>query len=137
MISIIVDISYHNPRTYPIFIAILSVLFSLLNDNEKISNISEKVMNKFQSIPNTGYMQIWLQRALIKIDNIDLNFNENICKVVNNDTSINLWNNKWLQPSVVKLIEKNKIIDIDMLSNIDSIINDDEILLFKQQYEGI
>jgi len=136
LISIVVDIAYHNPRTYPIFIAILSVLFSLLNDNEKISNISEKVMNKFQSIPNTGYMQIWLQRALIKIDNIDLNFNENICKVVNNDTSINLWNNKWLQPSVVKLIEKNKIIDIDVLNNIDSIINDDEILLFKQ-YEGI
>ena len=136
LISIVVDIAYHNPRTYPISIAILSVLFDLLNDSEKINIISKKIMNKFQSIPNTGYMQIWLQRILIKINNGDLNFNENICKIVNNDKTINLWNNEWLHSSLVKIIQENKIIDIDILNNIDSVIKDDEILLFKQ-YEGI
>ncbi len=80
LISIVVDIAYHNPRTYPISIAILSKLFNLLDNIETIKDIVKKVINKFDNIPNTGHMQIWLQRATIKLTDIEQNYNRLLLK---------------------------------------------------------
>ncbi|CAG9931656.1 RNA-directed DNA polymerase [Candidatus Nitrotoga arctica] len=52
LISIVVDIAYHSPRTYPIVSAILSKLISLL-DNEEIKNdVIGKVKKRFNQLPN-------------------------------------------------------------------------------------
>jgi len=99
LISIVVDIAYHNPRTYAISVAILSKLFSLITETSKVSDIIKKVIKKFNNIPNTGHMQIWLQRAIIKLDFDENIFNESICKLVKND-NIMLWNNAWLENSI-------------------------------------
>ena len=134
LISIVADISYHNPRTYAISVAIFSKLFSLIEDETTVSNIIMKVINKFNKIPNTGQMQIWLQRAIIKLD-IDNNiFNEDICKIVNNQ-NINLWNNQWLNKSITDIFDNNSIVDTKEIDNIDKVISSDEVLLFNT-YKG-
>jgi len=132
LISIVVDIAYHNPRTYPISIAILSKLFNLLDNIETIQDIVKKVINKFDNIPNTGHMQIWLQRATIKLTDIEQNYNEKICKVVSGE-NISLWNNEWLHQSMIDIITANPIIEDEVIENIDSTINYDEVLLFGLQ----
>ena len=68
LISILVNIMYRNPGTYPIASAILSKLLSLLENQIKIETILQTVKEKFKNIPNTGYLEVWLQRLTIKID---------------------------------------------------------------------
>jgi len=132
LISIVVDIAYHNPRTYPISIAILSKLFKLLDNIETIKSIVNKVINKFDNIPNTGHMQIWLQRATIKLSEVEQNYSEKICKVVNGE-DISLWNNEWLYQNIIDVIDNNPIVQEDIIEEIDSTINYDEVLLFGLQ----
>jgi RNA-directed DNA polymerase len=68
LISILVDIAYKNPRTYPICSAILSKFLILLNTSIERAEILELITKKFDKIPNTGHLQIWLQRITLKID---------------------------------------------------------------------
>lgn len=89
LISIATDIAYKNPRTYPIISAILSKLTDFLPKRGK-ELIIKKIIAKFKKLPNTGIMQIWLQRITIKT-NSDFDYSEKLCnKVVNND--IIIWN---------------------------------------------
>ncbi|MEJ2436518.1 MAG: RNA-directed DNA polymerase [Sulfurovaceae bacterium] len=132
LVSIVVDIAYHNPRTYSISIAILSKLFSLINDESIILDVVNKMLKKFEDIPNTGHMQIWLQRAVIKIDNPKFKFNEKICKLVK-AKGIKLWNNDWLHQNIITIIDNNPIINQDVIKEIDKIISNKEVLLFGEQ----
>lgn len=131
LVSIVVDIAYHNPRTYSISVAILSKLFSLIDNSIMVSNIISKVIKKFDNLPNTGHMQIWLQRATIKLDFNQNVFSEDICKLVNKK-NIELWNNNWLETSMKTIFQNNSIVDIAKIADMDVVINDDEVLLFSQ-----
>lgn len=128
LISIIVDIAYLNPKTYPISIAIIS---NLLNHTDDIntSQMIEKVLNKFKNIPNTNYLEIWLQRAIIKHTNIHIPFKEKICKLVNNE-SIEIWNNEWTIDELKDIINTIPIIDNQILNTMDKEINENEVKLF-------
>lgn len=132
LISIVVDIALLNPRTYSISMTILSILFGLL-DIHLVELIVNKIMNKFQTIPNTGHMQIWLQRAIIKLSLTQRNFDESLCKLINNE-SIDLWNNDWLHVRNARILkDRNNIIEQSILDNLDAEIQDDEVLLFGEQ----
>lgn len=133
LISIIVDIAYHNPRTYSISNTILSKLFNLIEDEKESRRIIKKVIEKFKTIPNTGHMQIWLQRAIIKTGYTDLEFCEKICNLVDGD-DISLWNNDWLNEELTELFNQNSILDVNLLSSISSVIKDDEVLMFNGLY---
>lgn len=132
LISIVVDIAYHNPRTYSIASAILSKLFSLIGNEDKIRKIVLKVLNKFKTIPNTGHMQIWLQRSIVKLPNTQEYFDENICKLVLGE-EVELWNNDWLHAGIVTIFNNNPVIDHEKLETIDEVIDSDEVLLFGLQ----
>lgn len=135
LISILVDIMYKNPKTYPIAAAILSKLLSLLNNPIKRDNILQSIIAKFSKIPNTGHLKIWLQRLTIKTDRHRV-YEEALCKKVN-DQTINIWNSEWLDNSLRTLIESTPIIDEQVLQDIDVVINQSEVQLFKPEYEDI
>lgn len=132
LMSIVVDIALLNPRTYSVSMAILSILFGLI-DEKKIEPTVDKIVNKFNSIPNTGHMQIWLQRAIIKLQITQKYFCEPLCKLVGGE-SIELWNNKWLHPNNIRILEnRGNIVNQDVLNALDAEIQDDEVLLFREQ----
>ena len=133
LISILVDIMYKNPRTYPIASAILSKLLSLLNDPTKRDRVLQSTMTKFAKIPNTGHIKIWLQRLTIKIDRPKL-YNEDLCKKVN-DPAIQIWNSDWLNNTLKTLIATTPIIDEQIIQDIDVVINQTEVQLFKPEYD--
>ena len=133
LISILADIMYKNPRTYPISSAILSKLLSLLNDPTKRDTILQAIMTKFEKIPNTGHIKIWLQRLTIKLDRPKV-YTEDLCKKVN-DPTIQIWNSDWLNLSLKTLIDKTPIIDEQVIQDIDVVINQTEVQLFKPEYD--
>ena len=112
LIAILVDIAYRNPRTYPIFAAILSKLADFLETTSEKQNIIEKIQRKFSRIPNAGHMQIWLQRISFPFDS-DIDFSEPLCKLVRQQNrQMQIWNNKWISPGNLRnAIDLNKVVD--------------------------
>ena len=129
LISIVIDIAYHNPRTYPIAVAILSKLVSFLATAEEKQKVFERIKRKFDQIPNTGYLRIWLQRISLEFSS-DIRFDEPLCQLVNKKNK-ELWNKKWISSTKLKAATKSsKMIDLDKLGGIGPIVSIDEVDLY-------
>lgn len=133
LISILVDIAYKNPKTYPITSAILSKLLSLIEKPETQERILKAILARFDKIPNTGHIKIWLQRITLKIDRTK-KYDEPLCEKVN-DNSIKIWNSDWLNNNLQNLINSTSIIDEQVVDKIDKVIDIKEVELFKTDYE--
>ena len=134
LISIVVDIAYRNPRTYPISSAILSELIDLLKNDDEKREIVEKVRSKFRKLPKTGLMEIWLQRISHKFAP-DIEFEEPLCRLVcRRNTQI--WDNSWISsPALKKVIDPHKIVDWTSLEDLPPIVTDEEVELFSSIYD--
>jgi RNA-directed DNA polymerase len=129
LIAIIVDIAYRNPRAYPICASILSKLLSFIKEQDVKKELINKIRKKFSQIPNTEYMQIWLQRVT-KPFLEEVSYNDPICKLVSGNNE-KIWNMDWIKSSdLKKVLDTRKIIDNETLSSIESIIPLQEIELF-------
>ena len=132
LISILVDIAYKNPRTYPICSAILSKFLTLLETPIERTEILNIVTKKFEKIPNTGHLQIWLQRITLKIDR-EIEYQETLCKKITNPNTL-VWNSIWLSDSLRNLITNEPIIDETIIQNLNELIQSEEVDLFGQNY---
>ena len=129
LVSILVDIAYKNPKTYPVITAILSKILSLEISNLTITEILNSIENKFDKIPNVGHLQVWLQRLTIKA-NRNKNYTEKLCqKVINNDTDI--WNISWLNPAIKDIMNNISIIDEHKIEKMEKVIEPNEISIFE------
>ena len=96
LISIVTDIAYRNPKTHAIAVAILSQLIGCLETDSAKQNVVERIYRKFARIPNTGHMQVWLQRISLPFYP-DLSFDEPLCRLVGQpDEPPTIWNNSWI-----------------------------------------
>jgi len=133
LISIVVDIAYHNPRVYPVCSAIISKLLSFLKTPIEKKCIVNKILNKFHKIPNTGYLDIWLQR-ISKDFAPDIDFHEPLCKIAQ-DKNVLIWSNDWITSHDLKdTLDSMLIIDKKMFKEIPSVIPPNEIQIFKDYY---
>ena len=134
LISIIVDIAYHNPVTYQISAPIISQLIEYINKKEQ-TDIINKIKEKFKSLPNTGYLDIWLQRVLIGFNEY-ISFEEPICKIVDGEKNISIWKNDWLNNKFKKKIEDKLILDKEEMEKVQGEpIARDEFELFPNKYQ--
>lgn len=133
LISILVDIAYKNPKTYPIASAILSKLLSLIEKTETQEKILTAISAKFDKIPNTGHIKLWLQRITIKIDR-NKKYDEPLCEKVNDKTKT-IWNSDWLNADFQKLLNETSIIDEQVIEQIDKVIASKEVEIFKTDYQ--
>lgn len=134
LISIIVDIAFHNPKTYPVSALILSKLLSSLKYDDSGQIIIKKIISKFSKIPNTSYMQIWLQRITKSYRDLDNDFfNDELCKIVHGkDSNVNIWNNEWISNHELKNViqDKSNFFDERKYIELEPTMNDKEIELF-------
>ena len=139
LIAIISDIALRNPRTYHIISAILSKFISFIPQKER-KNIIEKIQKKFYRIPNTIYMDIWLQRIVIKFPfHTDINFEEPICNIIKNkifSESKNIqtiWNNNFIEDKrLTDALDVNIIVDVNIIDELEPIIPFKEISIFPE-----
>jgi len=129
IVSILVDIAYKNPRTYPVITAILSKILSLEVNNKTVIEIFKSIEKKFDKIPNVGHLQVWLQRLTIKSDK-SKNYSEILCqKVMNANT--NIWNINWINHQNIKDIFTNTpIINEAEIEEMQQVIEPNEISVF-------
>jgi RNA-directed DNA polymerase len=129
LISILVDIMFRNPKFYPIGAAILSKLLSLINSDDEQVKILNSIISKFEILPNVGYLEIWIQRIVLKTDH-GISFNETICKKLSS-ANVSLWNSDWLDNNQLKkIITNSSIVEKDIIEQMDNVIEEKEVRLF-------
>ena len=134
LIAIVVDIAYRNPATYPMSAAILSKLFNYLDTETDKIGIIKQIQRKFLQIPNTGYMDLWLQRISHRYAP-DIEFDEVLCKKVQQDSAAVLWNIDWIDDSnLLAAIANTDVVDFDKLNNMPEIMSHAEVALFNSDY---
>lgn len=134
LISIVVDIAYRNPRTYAVCAAILSKLLDFLEVEDKKSVLS-KIQRRFTKIPNTGHLQIWLQR-ISQPEFQDMQYDEPLCQLVTGNAAT-LWNLDWISSNKLKqAIDAGSIIDRERLEKVVPIIPSEEFELFIRKQMG-
>ncbi|MDP8269428.1 MAG: RNA-directed DNA polymerase [Candidatus Tenebribacter davisii] len=137
MIAIITDIAYKNPTTYSISSAILSKLFSLYNflDREEIFN---KIKKRFDHIPNTDLIDLWLQRITYSDFMLKhITFKEPLSILVSeldNTQKEILWESSWLEEEYKQIIAESKIVNSEILEDLDSVIDPEEVKTFVDEY---
>jgi hypothetical protein len=133
LISILTDVAYHSPSVYRIFAAILSQLITLLPSNCEKIEVFDKIHKKFSKVPNTGHLDLWLQRISIKLVP-EHRYDEPLCKLVSGENTDPIWGINEIDSELQKIIKETKIIDQIAIDNLDEIISADESNISNQYY---
>jgi len=128
LISIVTDIALKNPRVYPICAAILSRLLSYLGRKSMKRTIIKKIRKRCEELPNTGHLELWLQRIEYGLDPSS-EFKEDLCKLVYG-ADVTIWNSRWLKTSFANIIDPSDIINQEELLKMALVIAIDEVALF-------
>lgn len=128
LISIVVQIAYENPRTYPISSALISKLLNYQSSTHDKSAILWDIKRKFDQLPNVDYMNIWLQRISYFIDS-SMQYSDKLCKVLDK-TQKTIWNFEWLKEDIKNKFEHIDIVDRNRLLAMNYIIQLNEVNLF-------
>ncbi len=129
LIAITVNIAFRNPKTYAVCAAILSKLLDSIEREEDRLDTIQRIKRKFTQIPNTGHMQIWLQRVTFPLDRSVI-YDEPICKLVAGSAS-HLWNNDWISSNELKeAITATKIVNETIRDALAPVIPPEEVELF-------
>jgi len=133
LISIVVDIAYSNPRTYPACAAIISRLLGFLKSESDKKEIFDKIVRKFRRLPNTGYMEVWLQRIAIPLGFQD-EWSERLCLIAEGKEKKSLWENDWIKSDELKGVLNKPIVDEEKKKSMQPAIAPEEYELFRWQY---
>ena len=129
LVSIMVDIALSNPRTYAVGASIISKLLPHLKA-EKRKRVLVALRKRFDKIPHTGHLQIWMQRFTYPIDP-QLKYDEPICALVTGE-NVEIWNSDWINSKTLKrLLDPSKAVNTAKLSGLTPIISPDEVNVFE------
>ena len=132
LISIATDIAYHSPKAFPVCSAIISKFLSVLPTKAARVDAIQKIHAKLSQLPNTGHMEVWLQRICHSFVP-KLGFKETLCRLVKGD-SLDLWNNDWITSATLKAaIAPAKIVNRAKLRSLKPIVKPKEIELFASE----
>jgi len=133
LISIAVDIAYNSPRTFPVVAAIVSYLLSFLETDTERLEVIKKVHKKLSKLPNTGLMEIGLQR-IGHFYGFNPGYDEKLCLLLDENEKA-LWNNDWITSKELKdAINPADIIDKMKFKAMKPIVQPFEINLFNEYY---
>lgn len=124
LVSILVNLAYNNPRLFTLVTASLSFLLSKIEGKEQQREIILKIKSKFSQLPNTRYLNIWLQRLTIKIDP-SISYSGRLCEKVL-DRNLAVWNSDWLNIKFKKIVEDTDIVKNDVIRKLETLFTKEE-----------
>lgn len=139
LISITVDIALKNPRAYPLAVAIVSEFMKFTDDKKEVL---DKIIKKFKNIPNTAFLEIWLQRLLLALE-LDFHTENKLCKFVvqqiakkepSEENTIDIWEHAWINPSpkstLRRCFKNNSVVDRNEIDKLPLTIKSTEVTIF-------
>lgn len=129
LISIFTDIALSSPKSYRIVLSIISQLIEQISTTEERTRIVKDIYAKFQRFPDIGEIQIWMQHITYKLPEF-VGYDEGICRIVNNEPDVELWNNDWIADNYKKDFPQYEICTDWIRDNFTPVIDIDEVSLF-------
>ena len=130
-ISIVTDVALSSPKAYKIILAIISKLISKIATTAEREKIVNDIYKKFQRFPNIGEIQIWMQHITYGLPN-PISYTEGLCKIVNNEPNVELWNNDWVGDTYKSAFPQYEICTNWIRDSFTPIISIDEVSLFDE-----
>ena len=134
MVAISVEIAANNLRAANNALKIASQLLADMRkeDAEKKKEIIDLIYKKLIRIPNSAFLQVWLQNITHTTDDWSSSevYDMPLCKVVA-ERPITLWNNEWLIPGIASDFPQESIVDRKVLAKTGQIIT----FKAKRQYD--
>ena len=135
MMSMIVNIAIRNPKYYNWSVAIISILLEYTAKSKR-KPIASKIVKRFESVPNTGLLDIWLQRVTFS-SHPERNYNEPFCKLVTTKKypgNDHIWSSDWLAEANIKaIIRKTPIVNRAELTKLKPVMDRAETDNFRAQ----
>lgn len=132
LISIAVDIAHNSPKTFPVCAAIISHLMTGLNSKKERVEVIRKIHAKLSQLPNTGHMEVWLQRISHYFEP-KLGYKEALCQLVRGKP-VTVWNNDWITSTKLKAaIDPTRIVNKAKLKALKPVIKPKEIAVFASE----
>jgi hypothetical protein len=129
LISIAVDIAYSSPRTFPVCAAIISKVLRAVKTKKERIRLIKKIHTKLSQLPNTGHMEVWLQRISYPY-NSGIAFEEGLCQLVDGD-EVRIWNNDWISSrKLLAALDPRSIVDERKLKLLKPVVMPAEIRVF-------
>ncbi|MGO9585783.1 MAG: RNA-directed DNA polymerase [Limisphaerales bacterium] len=129
LISIAIDIAYSSPRTFPVCAAIISQFLRAVKAKKERIRLIEKIHTKLSQLPNTGHMEVWLQRISYPYKN-SISFEECLCQLVNGG-EVQIWNNDWIaSKKLLSALDPKSIVDERKLKSLKPVVRPAEIRVF-------
>ena len=136
MVAIAVEIAANNLRAANNALKIASQLLSDMRkeDAEKKSEIIDLIYRKLIRIPNSAFLQVWVQNITHPTDDWSAGdiYDMPLCKVVAKQP-VMLWNNNWLNADIAAAFPQYSIVDRDVLAKTGQVIT----FKAKRQYDEI
>lgn len=130
VVAILVDLMLHNPRIYPICSAVLSkVIFQYIPKEQK-KDVVSKIYNKFKTVVNNAYLEIWFQRIAIPLElDVDYQYEHLLPQLIQGKAGT-LWNHHWLKEKYSLYFAGNSWLLLDKKKHISPVINPAEFRVF-------
>nr|WP_122048189.1 RNA-directed DNA polymerase [Lactobacillus sp. ESL0225]RMC48167.1 RNA-directed DNA polymerase [Lactobacillus sp. ESL0225] len=135
LISIIANIIIVNPNAIPQGVAIISHIFALMKKSdsndvpENFRNFIDEILTKLHTIPNTDYLEVWLQRISVAVDKEYTKYNSPLCQKVRDNKNV-IWDSTWLKEDFIE----DSVIDVEKLDKIQLSIPKDNVNPFSVSY---
>lgn len=134
MVAISVEIAANNLRAANNALKIASQLLSDMRPEEqqKKKEIIGLIYKKLYRIPNSAFLQVWLQNITHTTDDWSSAevYDMPLCKIVAK-RPVTLWNNKWLIPEIASTFPQDSIVDRETLAKTGQVIT----FKAKRQYD--
>lgn len=134
MVAISVEIAANNLRAANNALKIASQLLSDMQpeDQQKKKEIIGLIYKKLYRIPNSAFLQVWLQNITHTTDDWSNKevYDMPLCKVVA-EQPVSLWNNDWLIQEIASSFPQDSIVDREALAKTGQVIT----FKAKRQYD--
>lgn len=94
LISITTSIMMKNPRTIQNCVAIIHKLLEFIEDTKKHHEIIDLILKKYEKLPNTDLVEIWIQNISVRT-NRGKEYKNLLCQKVADGNRV-LWRSSWL-----------------------------------------
>lgn len=131
--AILLDIASKTPAIFPAVATTISKIMLYLRDSER-DDLFTLVGDRTKRMPNSGYMELWLQRIAYP-NQLGFLSTEPLCRIVDDEDSQSLWQNSWVQKkSLRQQLDSYSIVDRAILEDLPPDIQDKEFDAFWKEY---
>lgn len=131
IISVVAEIAFRNSRTYGVCMAITAKLLQQMPVAER-GKICAQIHCKFSTLPNTGLLELWLQRICYP-NNIHPQYNEKLCQIIEDPfADSGIWKSSPIVDlqSIYEPLLRKPIIDYQTLSRLSPVFSEKEVDAF-------